>query len=239
MASPVAEAIINAAPTLHPYYPRHLVMDHYVPNTNSMMETLVKMFAVFGTIISGSLLLSRRKRQSTIRGVGNQLTFVWFVMCGFIHLGLEGYFGVYHKTLAGMNTPLAQVWKEYSISDSRYLTSDSFVLIMERITAFAWGPLAFYVAYAQYHNLPSRYIIQLIISLGQIYGNVLYYCTTLIEGAPHGDPHPYYYYFYFVHFNAWWIVVPGILLFNAIKNLHRAVAASSAPASCPVSKKHK
>ncbi|KAG0238215.1 hypothetical protein BGW42_006495 [Actinomortierella wolfii] len=239
MTTLMTEAFVNATKTPHPYYPRDLVLDHYVPNTNTMMETLIKMFSVFGAIISGSLMISYRKRHSTIQGMGNQLTFVWFMMCGFIHLGLEGYFGVYHKTLAGMNTPLAQVWKEYSISDSRYLTSDSFVLIMERITAFAWGPLAFYLAYAQYHALPSRYILQLIISLGQIYGNVLYYFTTLIEGAPHGDPHPYYYWFYFVHFNAWWIVVPSILLYNAVKNLYRAVVASNAMAKDQEQKKHK
>ncbi|KAG0243280.1 hypothetical protein BGW41_002465 [Actinomortierella wolfii] len=221
------EAATTAATRVpHPYYPQDLVLDHYVPNTNTMMETLVMMFAVFGAIITVSLYLAYRKRNTSIRGVGHQLTFVWFVMCGFIHLGLEGYFGVYHKTLAGMNTPLAQVWKEYSISDSRYLTSDSFVLIMERITAFAWGPLAFYTAYAQYHDLPSRYIVQLILSLGQLYGDVLYYFTTLIEGSPHCDPHPYYYYFYFVHFNAWWIIIPIILMHNSIKNLYRAMRTS-------------
>ncbi|KAG0307200.1 hypothetical protein BGZ97_000474 [Linnemannia gamsii] len=209
--------------TPHPYYPLDLILDHYVPNTYSMADTLTLLFSTFGAITVGSIALSYQKRNSTIRGLGNQLTFLWFVMCGFIHLFLEGYFGIYHKTLAGDQHPLAQVWKEYSLSDSRYLSSDSFVLIMERITAFAWGPLAFFTAYAMYHNRPARHIAQLIISLGQIYGCALYYATTMVEGSPHCDPHPYYYYFYFGFFNIFWMIVPSILMHNSIKNLYRAM----------------
>ncbi|KAF9914994.1 hypothetical protein BX616_007150 [Lobosporangium transversale] len=207
----------------HPYYPRDLLLNHYVANTNTMQETLVILFSGFGAIAVLALAISYQYRNSTLKGLGNQLTFLWFVMCGFIHLFFEGYFGVFHKTLAGDQFVFAQVWKEYSLSDSRYLTSDPFVLIMERITAFAWGPLAFYIAYAMCKNLPSRYIFQLVISVGQLYGCVLYYFTTIIEGSPHCDPHPFYYYFYFVFFNFFWIVIPSIYIFNAIKHLHRGM----------------
>ncbi|KAF9108013.1 hypothetical protein BGX27_008504 [Mortierella sp. AM989] len=215
------EASVTRVP--HPYYPINLVLDHYVPNTYTMKDTLTVLFSSFGAITIGALALSYQRRNSTIKGLNNQLTFLWFVKCGFIHLFLEGYFGIYHATLAGDQFPLAQVWKEYSLSDSRYLSSDSFVLIMERITAFAWGPLAFYTAYAMYYRLPTRYIAQLIISLGQLYGCVLYYCTTVFEGSPHCDPHPYYYYFYFGFFNAFWIVVPLILMYTSSKNLYKGM----------------
>ncbi|KAF9436035.1 hypothetical protein BGZ76_004971 [Entomortierella beljakovae] len=204
----------------HPYYPINLVLDHYVPNTYTMMDTLTVLFGSFGAITVGALAIGYTRRHSTIRGIGNQLTFLWFVMCGFIHLFLEGYFGIYHKTLAGDQSPFGQVWKEYSLSDSRYLSSDSFVLIMERITAFAWGPLAFYTAYAMYNRTPSRYICQIVLSLGQLYGCTLYYLTTMVEGSPHCDPHPYYYYFYFGFFNLFWMVVPSILIFTSSKNLY-------------------
>ncbi|KAG0366598.1 3-beta-hydroxysteroid-Delta(8),Delta(7)-isomerase [Gamsiella multidivaricata] len=227
MASAVSSAVEAAATqiarTVHPYYPVDLILDHYVANTYSMKDTLTLLFATFGTITVGSLALSHQKRNSTLKGLSSQLTFLWFVMCGFIHLFLEGYFGIYHKTLAGDSAPLAQVWKEYALSDSRYLSSDSFVLIMERITAFAWGPLAFYTAYAMYHNSPSRHIAQLIISLGQLYGCTLYYLTTIVEGSPHCDPHPYYYYFYFGFFNIFWMLLPTILMHNSIKHLYRAM----------------
>lgn len=40
-----------------------------------------------------------------------------------------------------MQDYLGQGWKEYSKSDSRYLTMDLFLVCMETVTAFAWGPL--------------------------------------------------------------------------------------------------
>jgi hypothetical protein len=52
-----------------------------------------------------------------------------------------GYFAYNHTRMAGMNDFFGQCWKEYSLSDSRYLTSDPFVLCMETITAVrAPGP---------------------------------------------------------------------------------------------------
>lgn len=45
-----------------------------------------------------------------------------------------GYFIYHGSNLAGMNTTFAQLWKEYALSDSRYLTSDVFVASIETIT---------------------------------------------------------------------------------------------------------
>ena len=46
-----------------------------------------------------------------------------------------GYFAYNHTSMPGKQDILGQLWKEYSYSDSRYLTSDPFVLCMETITA--------------------------------------------------------------------------------------------------------
>lgn len=49
----------------------------------------------------------------------------------------RGYY-VYNRTeLAGMNTPFAQLWKEYALSDSRYLTNDVFTISIETVTTEA------------------------------------------------------------------------------------------------------
>jgi len=47
----------------------------------------------------------------------------------------EGYFAINHKSMGGLQDIFAQLWKEYALSDSRYLTQDPFVLCMETITA--------------------------------------------------------------------------------------------------------
>ncbi|CAG8821492.1 33021_t:CDS:1, partial [Racocetra persica] len=54
--------------------------------------------------------------------------FVWFIITGCIHFFFEGYFGLFHSTIAESNGLFAQMWKEYALSDSRYLTNDPFVV---------------------------------------------------------------------------------------------------------------
>ena len=46
-----------------------------------------------------------------------------------------GYFAFNHANMPGKQDLFGQLWKEYSFSDSRYLTSESFVLCMETVTA--------------------------------------------------------------------------------------------------------
>jgi cholestenol delta-isomerase len=60
---------------------------------------------------------------------------------------------------------------------------------------------------------PCRYPLQAIVSLGQVYGDVLYYATNLFDhyykSLSYCRPEAYYYWFYFVFMNAIWIVIPG------------------------------
>lgn len=129
-----------------------------------------------------------------------------YLPAGFIHLFFEAYFVVNNRTLASSQTLFGQLWKEYSLSDSRYLTSDAFVVCMEAITAFAWGFLAFYIAYCIAVEHPVRYALQLIMSVGQVYGDVLYYATSLLD-VSYCRPEGYYFWFYYFFFNLIWMVV--------------------------------
>ena len=45
-----------------------------------------------------------------------------------------GYFIFYHEDLAAHRSLFGQLWKEYALSDSRYLTSDPFMLCVEGFT---------------------------------------------------------------------------------------------------------
>lgn len=53
---------------------------------------------------------------------------------GFLHLFFEGYYVYNHQSLASLQSIPAQIWKEYALSDSRYLTEDIFVLSIETVT---------------------------------------------------------------------------------------------------------
>lgn len=73
--------------------------------------------------------------------------------------------------------------KEYAKADSRYATRDAFVISMEAVTAFAWGPLCFVVACGVLGRAPWRHWLTVLVSLGQLYGDVLYFATCALEGT--------------------------------------------------------
>ena len=53
-----------------------------------------------------------------------------------------GYFSLNHFQMGPAQDLFGQLWKEYALSDSRYLTSDPFVLCMETVTAVRAPPPA-------------------------------------------------------------------------------------------------
>ena len=83
---------------------------------------------------------------------------------------------------------LSDTWKEYAKADSRYASRDSFIISMEAVTAFVWGPLCPLVVYGIFARSAWRYTLMVLVSLGQIYGDVLYYGTCLLEGEGPGQP---------------------------------------------------
>ena len=137
----------------------------------------------------------------------------------------------------GANTDIfAQLWKEYAKSDSRYLVSDPFVLCMETVTAvsarrrglpvfvrltkdqFLWGPLSFLVAGLIVTSHPLRNPLQAVVSIGQLYGDILYYATCLFDlyykDLSYCRPEGYYFWVYFAFMNAIWIAIPGSECFD-------------------------
>jgi hypothetical protein len=47
---------------------------------------------------------------------------------------MKGYFVLNYENIASLQGLFAQLWKEYSLSDSRYLTADPFMVAIETIT---------------------------------------------------------------------------------------------------------
>jgi len=66
-----------------------------------------------------------------------------------------------------------------------------------------------------------------IVSVGQIYGDVLYYGTCYLENFIHSRPEALYFWGYFVVLNALWILIPLVMLLYAAKNINAAVASTS------------
>lgn len=86
-----------------------------------------------------------------------------------------------HDTLTTRPIPAG---KEYTNADSRYATRDSFVVAMEAVTAFVEGPGCYAAVYGMLFQRPWVSAVQILVSTGQLYGTVLYFVTSLLEGGP-------------------------------------------------------
>ena len=100
---------------------------------------------------------------------------------------------------------------------------------METITAFIDGPLAALAVYAFVCNQHYRYVVQLLLSVCQLYGDVLYFSTEIMEGFIHGPMyHPLYFWFYFIFMNTIWIIVPLICIWESCRELNKSQSVSDA-----------
>lgn len=62
-----------------------------------------------------------------------------FLSIGSSNTPTQGYFVLNHAAIPSSQSLFAQLWKEYALSDSRYLTSDPFMLCIESLTV-VWPP---------------------------------------------------------------------------------------------------
>jgi len=116
----------------HPYYPTTLTFPHYAPPAYSL-STLLTIVSVAsgGVLFLAWCFMTRVNPTLTTR---SKAAATWFLFCGLLHIHFEGYFIKYRRTLAGRSDIVAELWKEYAQSDSRYLTQDSFVVGIEVLT---------------------------------------------------------------------------------------------------------
>ncbi|CAG8903245.1 unnamed protein product [Penicillium egyptiacum] len=196
----VPVALANAANSVsHNYYPPTIHLPKYVDNESSAVSIIIQFGFLWAAVVGMAFVVICRLRPNASQS--DKLAFVW--MC----LSSQELFG--------------QLWKEYSLSDSRYLTSDAFLVCMEAVTAFCWGPLAFCIAYCIAVQHPARYALQLVISVGQVYGDVLYYATSLLE-ISYCRPERYYFWFYYFFFNFIWMLVGCYYAKQSISEITKA-----------------
>ncbi|KAI5209571.1 Emopamil-binding protein [Aureobasidium subglaciale] len=203
----------------HPYYPLDANIAGYVANESTVLSLLGSFVASCMALFGFTYLIVRKvnPRLSTTE----VSTVMWFVLCGCIHLFFEGYFAYNHTNMGGLQTFFGQLWKEYALSDSRYLTQNVFVFCVEAMTAVLWGPLSFVVAVLITIDHPLRHPLQAAVSLGQCYGDLLYYATSMADyyylSIEYSRPEAYYFWAYFFGANFVWIVIPFVLLYNSVK----------------------
>eukprot|EP00775_Hariotina_reticulata_P011948 gene11948-12091_t len=193
----------------HPYYPLDLVLHDFQPLVMPFEKILAIFFSACAIVLFSGWYFTGKKQapasKAKFLSTGERCMACWFLCSGLIHLIVEG--------------------KEYSKADSRYATRDDFIVSMEAVTAFIEGPGCLLIVWGMLKARPWRYVAILLVSLGQLYGDVLYFGTCLHGGVErHSRPEFIYFWFYFVIVNSVWIVVPLICILHAAKAINKAVA---------------
>ncbi|KAI1816749.1 Emopamil-binding protein [Poronia punctata] len=210
---------------MHPYHPPDVDIPGFAANEKSVPALLVTFGGTLGFIVLGAAFLARKFNRQLSNG--ELALFCWFFMNACLHCVFEGYFILNHATLASSQSLLAQLWKEYALSDSRYLTSDIFMLSVESITVFIWGPLCLInaISIARKRSNPWRHPLRIIASVAHLYGVALYYATSQSEfyftGRSHSRPETLYFWVYYFGLNFPWAVVPTFILFDSVKTVVR------------------
>ncbi|ROW12487.1 hypothetical protein VMCG_00719 [Cytospora schulzeri] len=211
----------------HPYHPQDADIPDYIPNASSVAELMVRFGSLLGITILTAVWIATKFNPKL--KLSDKSVLGWFVLCGTLHCFFEGYFVYNHAGLAGSQDLFAQLWKEYALSDSRYLTKDPFMLCVEAITVFIWGPLCFATAISIVRGSSLRHPLQIIVCVAHLYGVGLYYSTCYINekyrGLVYSRPEPLYYWVYYVGFNAPWVLIPAGILMNSVRSIQRGIAA--------------
>eukprot|EP00879_Flechtneria_rotunda_P028447 GHRR01030558.1.p1 GENE.GHRR01030558.1~~GHRR01030558.1.p1 ORF type:complete len:199 (+),score=32.94 GHRR01030558.1:832-1428(+) len=173
-------AIAAEATMSHPYFPMNLDLPGVQPLVLPFEQVLAVFFTACGVVLAAGWYLSGRAK---FLGTGERSMVCWFLCSGLIHLIVESTVVLnsrfYQDTSGNI---LNEIWKEYSKADSRYATRDDFIISMEAVTAFIEGPACLAVVYAMLQAWPWRHAAILMVSLGQLYGDVLYFLTCIHGG---------------------------------------------------------
>ncbi|KAK7385178.1 hypothetical protein VNO78_30890 [Psophocarpus tetragonolobus] len=143
----------------------------------------------------------------------------WWALTGLTHLVIEGYF-VFSPELFKDDTGfwLAEVWKEFSKADSRYVGRDTGIVAIEGLTAVLEGPASLLAIYAIATKKSYSYILQFAISLGQLYGVAFCCITAMLEGH-NLSANSFYYYAYYIGANVIWIIIPSIVAIRSWRKI--------------------
>ncbi|KAG2321197.1 hypothetical protein Bca52824_014410 [Brassica carinata] len=179
---------MEEAAAAHPYVPRDLKLPGYVPISMSMSTILAVYLGASLFVVTFVWFLLGRKKAHLDR-----LLMCWWAFTGLTHMVLEG--------------------KEYSKGDSRYAGRDSAVIAVEGITAVIEGPACLLAVYAIAKGKSYSYVLQLAISLGQLYGCLVYFITAFLEGDNFAT-NSFYYYSYYVGANGWWVLIPLLISYR-------------------------
>ncbi|KAI3950857.1 hypothetical protein MKX01_021978 [Papaver californicum] len=206
----------------HPYVPQDLILEDFVP-VSLAQSTILGVYGI-STILIGSciwLISGRCAKLSKIE----RLIMCWWAFTSLTHIILDGYF-VFSPEFYKDSGFFADLWKEYCKGDSRYASRDAGIVTVEGLAAVIGGPTSLWAVYAIAKRKSYSDVLQILVSLGQIYGTTAYYIMSFLQGDNFASS-KFYYYWYYVMATSLWIWIPAITVIRSWKRICAAVASHS------------
>jgi cholestenol Delta-isomerase len=159
-----------------------------------------------------------------------RVVILWSLISGIVHFTWELSWCIVASRLARPEAlhGFWRIWSIYGIADRRYLNADSFIMILEVITATVGGALNFYVVYQAWRGrLQKATVALLIVSVMEVYGTLMYLGSEVfthfanVHTASFVDA-----WLKFFAVNMLWVVFPGIFVYESVRYL---VAGGTSP----------
>ena len=155
---------------------------------------------------------------------------IWSLVSGIVHFTWELGWCVVSRHLS---TPAAlhgwrRTWSIYGVADRRYLDADSFILVLEWVTATVGGFLNFYVVVqARRRRLMHATVALLIVSVMEVYGTIMYLGSEWFTNFAHVHTASFVdTWLKFFGTNILWVIFPGIFVYESVRYL---VAGGASP----------
>ncbi|XP_029030237.1 emopamil-binding protein-like [Betta splendens] len=186
-------------------------MESLVPRSLSLVSAC-SLLACGLQMLAAFMLTQRFGGQSSAE---DRRLLLWLYYDVIVHLTLEGPF-VYMSLVGTVETsegPLADLWKEYSRADSRWLGSDPSIVSVEILTVALGSLLGVVLIHAVLNDKYYRHFVQIALSVCELYGGWMTFCPEWLMGSPHlNTSHWLYLWVYLVLFNGLWVLIPALLL---------------------------
>ncbi|CAO2841128.1 unnamed protein product [Amaranthus hypochondriacus] len=199
-----------------PYPPKHLHLQDFTPNFENA-STIIASIAIVAAIIFSITWIFFGLFSKTTKV--EKLIMWWLTFYGLLHMTLELYLIFtphFYKDKTGFI--FAEFWKEYSKGDFRFLQIDSTILTLEGISVFILGPTNLLVVFAIATRKSYKHVLQLMLSIGELYVVVIYTMTAFLKGE-HFCASPLYFYAYFIGANSPLALIPFLLIIRSWKKI--------------------
>ena len=128
----------------------------------------------------GSLALEEveRRRGRINLSFGDKMTIAFSLVTSFLHIYVSGTF-VLFATNTGSSSWMLAIWKMMGRYDSRYTSSDAFLVSSSGFMAFVVGPLLLLYTWTIVNNHPVRQVCGIITYSLEIYTYILYFAIAI------------------------------------------------------------